>query len=57
MIKLEKYMNILFKIFGNIFILYTILYLLNYYQPSKISIAFHMFIIGVFCLFSKLRIK
>jgi len=50
-------MNILFKIFGNIFILYTILYLLNYYQPSKISIAFHMFIIGVFCLFSKLTIN
>ena len=46
MIKFEKYMNILFKIGGSIFLLYTILYLLNYYQPGKISIALHMFIIG-----------
>jgi len=53
MTKFEKYMNILFKTCGSIFLLYTILYLLNYYQPSKISIAFHMFIIGVFCLLAK----
>jgi len=57
MIKFEKYMNILFKIGGSIFLLYTILYLLNYYQPGKISIALHMFIIGIFCLFSKLTIN
>jgi len=55
--KYEKYINILFKICGSIFLLYTILYLLNYYHPSKISIAFHMFIIGVFCLFSKITIN
>jgi len=51
--KFDKYMNILFKICGSISLLYTILYLLNYYHPGKISIAFHMFIIGVFCLLVK----
>jgi len=57
MIKFEKYMNIIFKIGGSISILYTILYLLDMYHPWKITIALNMFIIGIFCLFSKLTIN
>jgi len=53
MTKFEKIMNMFLNACGGIFLLYTGLYLLNYYHPSKITIALHMFIIGAFCLFSK----
>ena len=55
MIKLEKYINIFINVSGSMFLLYTILYLLNYYHPSKITVALHMFIIGLFCLFVKFK--
>jgi uncharacterized protein YhhL (DUF1145 family) len=53
MTKYEKFMNYLFKIAGIIYLFNFVLYLLNLYQPCKISIAINMLIIGVFCLFVK----
>jgi len=53
MIKFEKYMYIFLKVSGIVFLLDTILYLLDMYHPWKITIALHMFIIGVILLFTK----
>jgi len=53
MIKLDKFMNIFLKVGGILFLLNTILYLLNMYHPWKITIAFHMFFIGIILLFTK----
>ena len=57
MIKFEKYMYIFLKVSGIVFLLDTILYLLDMYHPWKITIALHMFIIGVILLFTKFSIN
>jgi len=51
--KLDKFMNIFLKVSGIVFLFNTILYLLDMYHPWKITIALHMFIIGVILLFTK----
>lgn len=50
MTRFEKVMNIVFKVYGAIYLLNFVLYLSNIYQPSKTSTAINMLIIGLFAL-------
>jgi uncharacterized membrane protein len=53
MTKFEKFMNIILKVIGVIYLIEFILYLLNIYEPYKFGIAGNMLVIGLFCLIAK----
>lgn len=53
MTKYEKFINIVFKIVGVLYLIETVLFLFDIYKPYKWGIAGNMLLISMFCLFVK----